>query len=118
MTPDDSKPRRILIGFVTLLTVLGVIFLVMYRTRMQKSPNSIVQLAWTASLPEEEVLLYRLYEVVAKTPTSPPRWQNIGQVTGTQIAATGLPTSLHVYAITAVNALRESARSSVLFVRF
>src|SRR6478735_1868515 len=81
--------------------------------------QTTVNLEWDANPPAEQVAGYRIYLKVitpppAALPNSPPAisWQLIGTATEPKYTVTGVQPGTSVYAVSAVNAGGESARSA------
>jgi hypothetical protein len=78
--------------------------------------NSTKQLMWNTNSPTELVLAYKVYEVMPRIGTTPAYWRNIGSANVPGFSVTGLTGSIHIYAVTAFNAV-ESPKSVPLIVR-
>lgn len=83
------------------------------------TPGPVVTrtLTWDANLPEENITSYNIYEVIPKTGTVPAHWQRTGTVTDPGFNFSGQTGTWRVFAVTAVNAIRESPFSNLLVYR-
>jgi hypothetical protein len=76
-----------------------------------------VQLEWDPNPPGETVTGYKIYEKTASD-TEPPviTWKLIGQTAANLTKASiEAPAGIHIYAVSAFNALGESERSNEVF---
>jgi hypothetical protein len=73
-------------------------------------------LTWNANPPAEHITAYRVYEVMPRIGTTPAYWRNIGSAAVPGFSVTGLSGSIHVYAVTAFNAV-ESPKSVPIIVK-
>lgn len=88
---------------------------------LPKSSSSLTStvtktLSWDSNATEEQITNYRVYEVIAKNGTTPPYWRRIGTVDVPELTLNALIVgSLHIYSVTAVNALKESDASFKIY---